>query len=268
MNYSMNRITRFSISLISGAMLLASCNAKEGDAAKEDDSKKADSGEWIQLFNGKDLTGWTPKFMGHDLGVNFKDTFLVKDGLLTVSYDNYEKWQNNFGHLFYKSEFSHYILRCEYRFTGDQVKGGPGWAFRNNGLMIHGQTAASMKKGQDFPNSIEVQLLGGKPGGKEKRPTLNLCTPGTHVFFNGKLDKRHCINTPDGPTFHGDQWVTVEIEVRGSEVIRHKVGGKTVLEYKMPQLNDGTVLEKGTISIQAESHPTQFRKIEVKVLKK
>ncbi|MEJ6702293.1 MAG: DUF1080 domain-containing protein [Akkermansiaceae bacterium] len=231
------------------------------------DDKTGDKGEWLQLFNGKDLTGWTPKFKGQDLGVNYKNTFLVKDGLLTVSYDNYEKWVGDFGHLFFKDEFSHYILRAEYRFIGEQVKGGPGWAFRNNGLMIHGQTAASMKKDQDFPNSIEVQLLGGHPNGKGKRGTLNLCTPGTHVYLNGKLDKRHCI-TSTSPTFYGDQWVTVEIEINGGEVVRHKVGGKVVMEYKMPQLNDGTVLEKGTISIQAESHPTQFRKIEVKVLKK
>lgn len=223
--------------------------------------------KWIQLFNGKDLTGWTPKFKGHDLGVNYKKTFLVKDGLLTVSYDNYDRWNNDFGHLFYKTEFSHYILRAEYRFIGEQVKGGPGWAFRNNGLMIHGQTAVSMGKNQSFPNSIEVQLLGGHSNGKGKRSTLNLCTPGTHVMIDGKLVKQHVIPSK-GDTFHGDQWVTVEVEVHGNEVIRHKINGKVVHEYNKPQLDNGTLLEKGTISIQAESHPTQFRKIAVKVLKK
>lgn len=246
--------------MLAATISFASCQADEATEKKKSD-------EWVQLFNGKDLTGWTPKFKGHDAGVNYKDTFVVEDGLLRVKYDKYDKWQNNFGHLFYKSEFSHYILRVEYRFVGDQVKGGPGWAFRNNGLMVHGQSLASMKKDQDFPDSIEVQLLGGHPNGKGKRPTLNLCTPGTHVFYEGKLDKRHCINAK-GPTFHGDQWVTVEIEVKGSEVIRHNVGGKTVMEYKKPQLNNGTLLEKGTISLQAESHPTDFRKIEIKVIKK
>lgn len=251
----MNR-RHYLTSILALAASLTICNADEHE-----------TDEWIQLFNGKNLDGWTPKFKGQDLGVNFKNTFRVENGVLKVSYDNYEKWKNNFGHLFYKSEFSHYILRCEYRFVGEQVKNGPGWALRNNGLMIHGQSAASMKKDQDFPNSIEVQLLGGSPSGKGKRPTLNLCTPGTQVVYKDKLDKRHCISA-DGPTFHGDQWVTVEIEVRGSKVIRHKVGGKVVMEYKAPQLDDGTLLEKGTISIQAESHPTEFRKIEVKVLKK
>lgn len=252
--------------IISSALSLGLISLCHADNAAETHGS-AQKGKWIQLFNGKNLDGWTPKFKDHDAGVNYKNTFVVENGLLRVKYDQYDKWQNNFGHLFYKTEFSHYILRCEYRFVGNQVQGAPGWAFRNNGLMIHGQSLASMKKDQSFPNSLEIQLLGGNPNGQGKRSTLNLCTPGTQVVLNDKLDKRHCINS-NGPTFHGDQWVTAEVEVRGSEIIRHKIGGKTVMEYKAPQLDDGTLLEKGTISIQAESHPTDFRKIEIKVLKK
>lgn len=251
-------IKQYAVAVVMAVISLSSVGALQAEEEKS---------EWIQLFNGKDLSGWTPKFKGLELGENYKNTFRVEDGLLRVCYDQYDKWENNFGHLFYKSEFSHYILRAEYRFTGEQVKGGPGWAFRNNGFMIHGQTAKSMEKDQSFPDSIEVQLLGGKPDGTGKRTTLNLCTPGTHVVYDGKLQKSHVINS-NSPTFHGDQWVTVEVEVKGSEVIRHMIDGKVVLEYTKPQLNDGTLLEKGTISIQAESHPTDFRKIEVKVLKK
>ena len=153
--------------------------------------------EWIQLFNGKDLTGWTPKIRGHELGMNYGDTFRVTDGLLTVSYDKYipqdflsmdgknkKSWEK-FGHLFYKDSFSNYILRVEYRFTGDQVENGPGWAFRNNGLMLHGQDPAKMTKNQKFPVSIEVQLLGAGETGE--RSTLILCTPGTNVEMDGKL---------------------------------------------------------------------------------
>ena len=124
----MNYLARFSLPLFSSAMILTFCNADEGDANAPVDTKKAASGEWIQLFNGKDLTGWTPKFRGHDLGVNYKNTFRVKDGILQVAYDKYDKWGEFFGHLFYKDEFSHYILRAEYRFVGDQVEGGPKWA--------------------------------------------------------------------------------------------------------------------------------------------
>ena len=242
---------------------LTACNADHHNGGEKKEDKP---GEWIPLFNGKNLDGWTPKFVGHDAGVNYKNTFVVEDGLLRVKYDQYAKWEAQFGHLFYKSPFSHYILRCEYRFVGEQAKGGPGWAFRNNGLMVHSQAVSDMGKNQKFPHSIEVQLLGGSPEGKEERSTMNLCTPGTHVVLNNKLEKRHCINS-GGPTFHGDQWVKVELEVRGSEVLKHWVNGKVVMEYKAPQLNDGTLIEKGYIALQAESHPTDFRNIEIKILK-
>lgn len=229
-------------------------------------------GRWTSLFNGKDLTGWTPKIRGKVLGDDPARTFRVEDGLLTVSYDRYSKFDEQFGHLFYKDTFSHYRLRIEYRFLGDQCPGGPGWAIRNSGVMIHGQPPETMAKDQDFPASIEVQFLGGN--GKGERPTANVCTPGTNIVMGGQLITRHCTSST-ARTYAGDQWVTVEVEVRGDGTIRHIVEGKTVLEYEKPQLDpkdknavdlikDGRLLLKeGTLSLQAESHPIQFRKVEI-----
>lgn len=236
-----------------------------GAAGAEEGEEPIVSKEKIVLFNGKNLDGWKPKFKGHEVGDNYLNTFRVEDGILKVCYDKYEKFDNKFGHLFYEKPFSNYVIRVEYRFVGDQIPGGPGWAFRNNGIMVHGQTPESMGKGQSFPDSIEIQLLGGKGAGE--RSTANLCTPGTHVVIDGKLVKRHCISSRS-KTYHGDQWVTVEAEVRGNKVIRHKVEGETVLEYNQPQLNNGKMLYGGTISIQAETHPTEFRKIELWKLEK
>lgn len=234
--------------------------------------------KWIQLFNGKDLEGWTPKIKGHELGDNFGNTFRVEDGLLKVGYDKYDDFNGQFGHLFYKDPFSHYRLRVEYRFVGDQAKGGPGWAFRNSGVMIHGEAPETMEKDQEFPDSIEVQLLGGN--GKADRTTANLCTPGTNVVMNGKLFTPHCTNS-SSKTYHGDQWVTVELEVRGNKVIKHLIDGKEVLVYHEPQLDDrephakkaiekrggNKLLDGGTISLQSESHPVHFRKVEILPLK-
>lgn len=232
------------------------------------------AGEWIPLFNGKDLTGWTPKIKGYDLGENFGDTYRVEDGVLKVRYDQYVgPFRGRFGHLFYKDQFSHYRLRVEYRIVGEQVEGGPGWAIRNSGVMIHGQTPDTMRKVQDFPVSLEVQLLGGN--GTDPRTTGNLCTPGTNVVYNGKLHLDHCTNSTSD-TFHGEQWVEAEIEVHGSKLIRHKINGKTVIEYSEPQLDerdpDGKALLEagkpkmitgGTISLQSEGHPVEFRKVEL-----
>ncbi len=235
----------------------------------------AETGAWKSLFNGKDLTGWKVKINGYELNDNFGDTFRVENGVLTVSYDKYDKFNSRFGHIFYESPFSHYLLRVEYRFVGQQAPEGPGWAFRNSGIMIHGQSPESMRKDQDFPVSIEVQLLGGRESGE--RPTGNLCTPGTHVVIDGKLVKRHC-NNSTSKTYRGDQWVMIEVEVHGNDLIRHFVNGEKVFEYSQPQLdetdNDARALIKdgkkmlssGSISLQSESHPVEFRKVEIKEL--
>jgi hypothetical protein len=234
----------------------------------------ADRKDWIQLFNGKDLDGWVPKIRGYDLGDNFGDTFRVTNGVLQASYDKYTRFDEKFGHLFYhKQKFSYYLLAAEYRFVGEQALGGPDWAIRNNGLMLHSQAPQTMGKDQDFPISIEVQLLGGAPSGT--RTTANVCTPGTEIFMNGSMVKGHCFNSKSA-TYRGDVWVHVEVEVRGGEHFKHMVEGQTVLEYDNPTIGggavsgfdpkvkaDGTRLTEGYIAIQGESHPTEFRKIEL-----
>jgi hypothetical protein len=253
--------------LSAGASLLALPQAA-GDRDKK---------EWLQLFNGRDLKDWTIKFAHHDLGENVNDTFRVEDGLLKVSYDKWTTFNGEFGHIFYKQPFSYYLLAAEYRFVGDQVAAaGPnlGWAKRNNGLMLHCPDPKTMLKDQDFPISIEVQLLGGLSDGKP-RSTANLCTPGTNVVMNGKLHTPHCTNSTS-KTYDGDQWVRVEVLVHGDELIRHMVEGQTVLEYSKPQIGggaasptdpaikvDGTPLTGGYISLQAETAPAEFRKVEL-----
>lgn len=228
---------------------------------------------WESMFNGKDLTGWTPKIRYAASGDNVKNTFRVLDGKLVVSYDKYDSFNEQFGHLFYNKKFSYYRIKLQYRFIGDQAKEGPGWAYRNSGIMIHGQSPETMGKDQDFPISIEVQLLGGN--GKEKRSTCNLCTPGTNVEMNGKLFKPHCINS-NSETYHGDQWVNAEVIVLGDSIVQHFANNKMVLSYEKPQIGGGNVsgqdiiygsegqlLTEGSISLQSESHPVEFKSIEI-----
>jgi 3-keto-disaccharide hydrolase len=229
--------------------------------------------QWIQLFNGKDILDWIPKISGHELNENYGNTFRVENGLLKVSYDQYDDFNRQYGHLFYKQPFSSYIVAVEYRFTGQQAKGGEGWAYRNSGIMLHCQAPETMTKEQDFPISIEVQLLGGDSTGE--RTTANLCTPGTQVMMDNKEMKAHCYNSTS-KTFRGDQWVRVEVIVLKDSVIRHIVNGDTVLVYQKPQVGggnvskhdpavkkDGMLLSSGYISVQSESHPVEFRKIEI-----
>ena len=275
--------SRLLISLLAATVLIGAAPiddppVADPPAAAPSTAKPANAKDgWRPLFNGRDLEGWTYKETGSELGVDPSGTVKVEDGVIRMDYADWDRFNGRFGHLHHAVPFDRYRIRVVYRFTGNQCTGGPGWAFRNSGIMIHGQDPATMRKDQDFPVSIEVQLLGGPGSGK--RPTANLCTPGTNVEMNGKLHTGHCKNS-ESPTFHGDQWVTAEVEVLGNDSIVHYVNGEEVMRYERPQLdprdpdasslmqqrNGEVMLDRGWISIQGESHPVEFKSIELKAL--
>jgi hypothetical protein len=227
--------------------------------------------KWQELFNGKDIQDWQIKIRNHGLNENYANTFRVENGNLSVRYDSYEDFGNQYGHIFYKEPFSYYLLQVEYRFIGEQAPGGEGWAYRNSGAMLHSQNPESMLQDQDFPISIEGQFLGGN--GTDERSTCNLCTPGTNVVMGDTLFTPHCINS-SSKTFHGDQWLQANFIVLGSEEVHHLIGMDTVLSYYQPQIGggmvspvdslvkiDGKQLESGYIALQSESHPIDFRRV-------
>ena len=242
--------------------------------------------EWITLFNAEDLSGWTIKFANQDLNVNYRSTFRVQDSMIRIAYDRYDTFDNAYAHIYYNNPYSYYKLRFDYRFVGEQVKGGENWNNRNSGIMLHSQSAESNDYGQYFPVSIEIQLLGGL--GEGERSTGNVCTPGTAVVMDGKVDYRHCISS-NSKTYNGDDWVSAEVVVLGGESIAHLIENDTVLKYQSPQIGggftnprmgdkdwtsrgvveskenwiakDGQTLTKGYISLQAESHPIDFKNI-------
>lgn len=253
----MNAIKIYTIAILL-IFAISSCSAQKG---------------WINLFNGKDLKNWTVKIAKHNVGENYANTFKVEDGLMKVGYEGYTDFNQQYGHIFYNKPFSYYLLKVQYRFVGEQVKGGEGWAYRNSGAMLHSQDPKTMLKDQDFPISIEGQILGGD--GVNERHTSNVCTPGTTVYLNDKLNKIHCIES-NSKTFHGDQWVTAEFLVLGDSVIKHFVNKELVLTYTKPQIGGGNVsnfdpkikedgknLTGGYISLQSESHPIEFKTVAI-----
>lgn len=234
--------------------------------------KETKKGEkWISLFNGKDLEGWTVKISGYPAGENYGNTFRVENGVMVVRYNAYDTFNNRFGHIFTNKTFSHYKLRVEYRFVGDQLAGGPDWAYRNSGAMLHAQAPESMVLDQDFPVSVEAQMLGGN--GVEERSTGNVCTPGTDVYINGMPYANHCASS-SSKTYAGDQWVTLEMLVLGDSIVHHLIDGDTVMTYTKltadgigitPAIDykNAGLLKAGRIALQSESHPVEFRKMEL-----
>ena len=204
--------------------------------------------------------------------------------MLRIVYDQYKTFDGKYGHLYYQTPYSYYKIKFQYRFTGNQTPGGATWNVRNSGVMVHSQSAKSVNIGQDFPVSVEVQLLGGLGNGE--RSTGNVCTPGTQVYMNGSLRTDHCISS-SSKTYNGDQWVSMEVVVLGDSIIQHIVEGDTVLTYQKTEIGGGfvgptyswtqahitdsaywlakdkTPLKEGYIALQAESHPIDFRKIEL-----
>lgn len=250
--------------------------------------KKSEKEDWQSLFNGKDLTGWDIKIAGHKVNDNYKNTFIVEDDMIRVNYKEYEKFTTEYGHMYFNQPFSHYKIKLQYRFTGNQVPGGASWNVRNSGIMLHSQSAASLGLDQDFPISLEMQYLGGLNAGE--RTTGNLCTPGTIVDIKGKTTEEHCINSTS-KTYNGDQWVSAEAIVLGDSIVYHLIEGDTVLVFTNPKIGGGyvgkshtfkdgkvggedewmkkqnTALGSGYIALQAESHPIDFKNIQLLNLK-
>lgn len=256
--------------------------------AKPSVNESASKEEWESLFNGKDLTGWDIKIAGYDLNDNYNNTFQVKDGAIVASYDAYETFGREFGHLYYKNSYSYYRVRMQYHFFGKQASGGPGYAFLNSGVMVHSQSAKSLDKNQTFPVSLEMQFLACDS--THQRPTGNVCTPGTGVHMNGEATLAHCIDS-DSKFLDEKEWVSAEVIVLGDSVVHHVVNGDTVFTYQKPFITDIFVggntnwtsagfvdslqwinkntqlLSEGYIALQAESHPVEFKNIELLNLK-
>jgi len=255
--------------LISLSLFIQCKSVTLSDAPKE---------EWMSLFNGKDLTNWTVKIHHYESGDNHGQTFRAEDGMIKVRYDQYEgDFNDRFAHLYYDVPFSRFHLSMEYRFVGDIHPGTPSYAVLNSGVMFHSQDPNTMLKEQDWPISVEMQFLAGLEEGKA-RPTGNMCSPGTDVVYNGKVDPRHCINSTSD-TFFGDQWVQADLIVYGDSLVQHMINGKLVLEYTDPQMGGGVanryneklfksgkLLSDGHIALQSEGQPIDFRNIKIKVL--
>lgn len=235
---------------------------------------KAPAGHWMSLFDGKTLDGWTAKIAGSDLNDNYRNTFRVEGGLLKVSYADYDKFADRFGALYYNKPFSHYWLRAEYRFSSSKLAAGaPRWAYKNNGLQLHSQAPQTLRKDQQFPVSVEFDIVGGRWFGS--RPTGDVCRNGTQVRIAGAALEAQCSKLSD-TTIRDDRWVTVLAEVEGATRIRQAVNGELVVEYTDISLDEANPDAKrliaagaarswgsGYISIQSNGAPIEFRRIEV-----
>ena len=130
-----------------------------------------------------------------------------------------------------------------------------------------------MRKDQEFPVSAEFDIVGGRLLGSH--PTGDVCENGTRVTIAGAVLLAKCSKLSP-VTIPGDEWVTILAEVQGAARVRQIVNGQLVVEYTDIVLDDkdpdaarllnfggDRSLGSGYISIQANSHPIEFRRIEI-----
>lgn len=259
--------------MIRSFLVVAMLGALAACAPKPRILVSAPTGNWISIFNGKNLDGWTAKIAGQDLSDNYRNTFRVEDGLLKVSYQQYDKFGDRFGSLFYMTRFSHYWIRAEYRFVGSLAAGAPRWAYKNSGIQLHSQAPETMRKEQQFPVSVEFDIVGGRFLGSQ--PTGDVCQNGTHVLVGGAAVKGLCSKVSD-VTIRDEPWTTALAEVDGGTRVRQIVNGALVIEYTDITLDEGNTdarrlmsggadkaLTSGYVSIQSNGYPIEFRRIEV-----
>lgn len=231
----------------------------------------ANTDGWVNLFNGKDLTGWVPLIHKHKVGENVYDTFRADsvNKVIKVLYDKYPNLEfgGRCGNLYYNRRLTNYRIKVTYRFQEPLVKNPVGWSKNNSGLMIFGIDPATVTGDPEFPPLIEIQLLGSpsQPGGGGTT-SPNYCEPG------GMTMQQHtggCGNNGTGKTPNpAAQWTTVEADVHvtgQTKIYQHPDTTNAVLTMSGPRYQNAAVTG-GYIALQSEGQPIEYKDILLKEL--
>ncbi len=196
----------------------------------------------IELFNGRDLTGWHVDAPELDTNRTARTPFIVRDGLLvSLGTPN--------GHLITDASHRNYRLTYEYRFPGE-----PG----NCGVLVHASTPRALYG--MFPASIEVQMMHEDAGDfwciqEDIRVPNEVERRGPKETWGVSEDKaRRILNLTDGSEKPLGEWNAMVVEVVGNAVKVWVNGDLVNYGY------DATVSE-GQIALQAEGAEVEFRNL-------
>lgn len=223
---------------------------------------------WVNLFNGKDLTGWVPLIHKSKVGENYMDTFRADsvNKVIRIAYDKYpnQSFDGRIGNLYYNKRLTNYRVRVTYRFIEPQAKNPVSWGRNNSALMIFAVDPYTITGDPQLPPMIELQLLGSPSAGGTTSP--NYCDLGG---MSMQQHSARCGNNGSGKAPNpANQWTTVEAEV-------HVTGVTKV--FQLPDTTNpaqtmsgprymNQAVTGGFVALQSESQPIEFKDILLKEL--
>jgi len=196
--------------------------------------------DWVNLFNGQDLSGWTfDVFDGSDP----TNIWSVRDGVIHVAGGGRAN-----GVMRTREDYTDYELVFAWRWSGT-----PG----NSGLLIH---CSAPRETNVWPRSLEVQLMHGQAGefihlGETITTTPEQVPPPDHRPWQARRRLRLGPDAENVPGAWNQMRVravggTVEVYVNGTLVNRGWAGSA----------------RSGAIAWQAEKADIEFRDIRLRLL--
>ena len=230
---------------------------------------RPNSSEWISLFNGKNLDGWTTFLSSEGRNRDPQGVFKAENGMLHILDVPNRGQRQAFGYLATNRSYGDYHLRFQYRW-GDKRFVPRDRAKRDSGVVYHIQGSDRV-----WPKSVELQvqegdtgdfwLLGGvtmettvaSTGGDPKRYREGGVPYTTRAGSYVRVAKDRTRDSRSG-------WNTVELIVRGDSAV-HIVNGEVVNRGEHLR-SSGKPLTAGRIAFQAEGAEVYYRNIELKPL--
>lgn len=200
------------------------------------------SAQEVDLFNGKDLTGWHWDVPEMDKDKDARNPFIVRNGMLV-------SLGKPGGHLITDAEYENFRLEVQYRFAGE-----PG----NCGVLVFASTPRALYG--MFPKSIEVQMMHENAG--DFWCIVEDITVPDMEQRRGPREKwgitegkgRRILNLTDGSENPVGEWNTMVIECRGNTI-------KVWVNDDLVNYGYDCTASKGRIALQAEGAEVEFRKV-------
>lgn len=198
----------------------------------------------LELFNGRDLTGWHVDVPEMDNKPDAINPFIVRNGLLV-------SLGTPGGHLITDAIYKNYRLVAEYRFAAK-----PG----NCGVLVHASTPRALYK--MFPKSLEVQMMHENAGDfwciieDIKVPDMVVRRGPEEEWGITEGKNRRILNLTDGSEKKPGEWNTMVIECYDREV-------KVWVNGDLVNYGFDCTANEGQIAVQAEGSEVEFRKLEL-----